>query len=102
MTEYEQEIDARLTIIRELAKFPNRKYAQEAISKIVYSYDKTTLTDILENYGVNVPLNAPKNAIANAIINRAITEAFLSQNWEAMLRSVLDTFPKDKKTRRRS
>ncbi len=82
MTDYEREVYAKLPTMRELAKATNSMQATEALTKLVSSYNKTFIADMLEQYGVSVPLGATKPMLVNALVRVIVTEAVLDKSWQ--------------------
>ena len=85
MTDYEHEIEVKLFTMRDLAKTSNSMQAAEALLKLVSSYTKSVISDILEQYGVSVPLNATKPVLVNALVRMIVTEAVLDKTWQRWL-----------------
>ena len=89
MTNYDREIDVKLCTMRDLAKASNSMQAAEALLKLVSSYTKSVIADMLEQYGVSVPLNAAKPVLVNALVRMIITEAVLDKSWQRRLFKIL-------------
>lgn len=85
MTDYDREIEVKLFTMRDLAKASNSMQATEALLKLVSSYTKSVISDMLELYGVLVPLNATKPVLVNALVRMIVTETVLDKSWQRRL-----------------
>lgn len=79
MTDYERDIEAKVLTMRDLAKNTNSTQATEILTKLVSSYPKYIIADMLEYYNAPAPLQATKSMLVNKLVRHLVTEAVLSK-----------------------
>ncbi len=82
MTDYDREVETTLFTMRNLAKANNSTEAKKALTKLASRYNKFFIADMLEQYGVPVPLKATKPILVDRLVYMIVTEAVIDKSWE--------------------
>ena len=70
----------KLSTMRDFAAATNHAQARDALTKLAFTYSKSVLADMLEQYGVYIPLNATKPMLANVLVRMIVTDTVFDKS----------------------